>query len=478
MKMMPWILLIPILISACTPIDKNSKVSKITDTEQSNNNTQPNILFILVDDLGWRDLSSYGSDFYQTPHVDKLARSGISFNQAYTAASICSPTRMSLLTGQHPARLKVTDWIPGWHYPHEKLAVPKWNQAGLAMNSTTIGDVLQAQNYKTAWFGKWHVRGLPNTTQSQNINYKKHNAAQLHGFDAGEQDFSLNKNNNAQDPKGVFNLTHQAIDFISKHKKQPWFVTVSHYSVHTPVHFNAETKAKYQALKQPESKQQNAEYAAMIEPLDQSVGQILNYLDEQKIRDNTLVVFYSDNGGLDKNDSNFPTDNAPLRNGKASLYEGGIRVPLIASWPNKIPANVWNDQLVSSIDILPTFAAIAGAQAQDLPSNIDGIDISSTLFQQQSLPRQTLYWHYPHYHRQSKPVGAIRDKQYKLLEFFDGNQIELYDLENDIGETQNLAAQKPQLVKQLRLKLNNWREQVGAQSMNENPNYDPNKAKY
>lgn len=471
-------ILIVILTSACSPLENEQKMTNSADIKQTNQTTRPNILFILVDDLGWRDLSSYGSDFYQTPYIDKLAASGTRFNQAYTAASICSPTRMSLLTGKHPARLKVTDWIPGWHYPHEKLTVPKWNQAGLAMNSTTIGDVLQTQNYKTAWFGKWHVRGLANTKQYQDVSYEKHNAAQLHGFDAGGQDFSLNNKKNEQDPKGVFNLTDQAIDFIDKHKKQPWFVTISHYSVHTPVHFNPIVKEKYQALKQASAKQQNAEYAAMIEPLDQSVGQILNYLDQQKLTDNTLIIFYSDNGGLDKNDNNFPTNNAPLRNGKASLYEGGIRVPLIASWPGKIPANVWNNQLVSSVDMLPTFAAIAGVNQQSLPADLDGIDISDTLFNQQNLPRNTLYWHYPHYHRQSKPVGAIRDKQYKLLEFFDGNKIELYDLKNDIGETHNLASQKPQLVKQLREKLNNWRAQVGAQSMTKNPNYDPNKAQY
>ncbi|MDC2888775.1 sulfatase-like hydrolase/transferase [Psychrosphaera algicola] len=224
--------------------------SAIAQTETSK---QPNILMILVDDLGWRDLSSYGSDFYQTPNIDQLANSGIKFSQAYSAAHICSPTRMSILTGQHPARLHVTDWILGWQYPNEKYSVPAWNLDGIKAKDLTVGEVLQDNGYKTAWFGKWHIKGLkefvdrPLTKQDS----EKNIAAQYHGFDAGHQDFSLNGVHNKQDPKGVHQLTNEAIDYISQisNQNKPWFVTISHYSVHTKVHFNDDIKALYDERK-------------------------------------------------------------------------------------------------------------------------------------------------------------------------------------------------------------------------------------
>lgn len=437
----------------------------------------PNLLFILVDDLGWRDLGHYGSDFYQTPHIDNLAKKGMSFSQAYTAAHICSPTRMSILTGKHPAKLHVTDWIPGWNYPDEKMAVPEWNQKGLSSKEITVGEILQQQGYTTAWLGKWHVRGFAEEKVNKE-KVMKNNAAQLHGFDKGHQDFSLNKFANNEDPKGVNNLTEQAISFISnaERKNKPWFVTISHYSVHTPVHFNDVIRAKYEQNKAQNQQQKNSSYAAMVESLDESVGKITQYLIENKLDKNTMIVFYSDNGGLDKNDSNTPTNNAPLRNGKASLYEGGIRVPLIVSWPKKIKMNTWNDQLVSSIDILPTFSAISGAIK--LPEKIDGIDLSPVLFQQEELTRTKLYWHYPHYHRQGRPSGSIRDGKYKLIQFFDNKNIELYDLSKDIGETNNLAMIKPKKVQRMLKDLEQWRTDSGAQMMKPNLNYNPDKAEY
>jgi len=453
----------------------NSSRDSSADTNIDNKTTKsvtatPNILFILVDDLGWMDLSHYGSDLYQTPNIDALAKSGMSFNQAYTAAHICSPTRMSILTGQHPARLKVTDWIPGWDYPNEKLTMPKWRVSGLATSDTTIGEVLKAQGYKTAWLGKWHVRGQ---AAENSANTEQSKAAQLHGFDAGEQDFSLNKQTNNSDPKAIIALTNQAIKFIDNSAKNnsPWFVTISHYAVHTPIRFTNALKDKYDQIDKSALKQTNSEYAALMESLDNSVGQIMAHLTQQKLVDNTLVVFYSDNGGLDKNDNNTPTNNAPLRNGKATLYEGGIRVPLIVSWPDKIAKNVWNNSLITSTDLLPTFANIAKIPATKLPKNLDGIDISPALFTQQTLKRNELFWHYPHYHRQGKPSGSIRQNNYKLIESFEDGSLELYDLANDISESTNVAKTQPALAQQLLQRLNQWRKEVGAQMMTKKLNH-------
>lgn len=465
------------LLLICSCISFMSSVVAQTKTTK-----QPNILMILVDDLGWRDLSSYGSDFYQTPNIDRLAKSGIKFTQAYAAAHICSPTRMSILTGQHPARLHVTDWIPGWHYPNEKYSVPNWNLDGIKAKDWTIGEVLQESGYKTAWFGKWHIKGLkefvdrPLTQKDSEQNI----AAQYHGFDAGHQDFSLNGVHNKQDPKGVQQLTLEAIDYISQTslQDQPWFVTISHYSVHTKVHFNDQIKALYDKRKiLVKSNQNNSEYAAMLHALDDGVATIMTYLTDNNLAEDTLVILLSDNGGLDKNDTGRPTDNAPLRNGKATLYEGGIRIPFIASWPGKIKSNQTSDTLISTVDLLPTLAKISGATSPT--STLDGEDISPLFFKPSAtLRRNALYWHYPHYHRQGQPSGAIRDGDFKLIEFFNDQSIEVYDLKNDIGEQHNIALKQPELTASLLSKLRQWRIKVGAQDMPLNEDYDAEKANW
>ncbi|WP_017446738.1 sulfatase [Gayadomonas joobiniege] len=436
---------------------------------------KPNILMILVDDLGWQDTSAYGGRLYQTPNIDKLAKSGVKFNQAYAAAHICSPTRMSILTGQYPARLQVTDWIPGWSFPHEKYLPPNWNQQGLSHSMTSIGEVMQAQGYKTAWLGKWHVRGLKNATET--TDYEHHKAAQEHGFDAGEQDFRLNGKLNPDDPKGVLNLSKQAIEFIEQ-QSGPWFATISHYSVHTPVHFNPTRKQAY--LNHPDKAvQAHAGYAAMLDALDHSVGYLLNYLQASEQLTNTVIIFTSDNGGLDKNDSGQPTDNAPLKNGKATLFEGGIRVPFIVSWPNVVSPGTESEALVSSIDILPTVAAIAGNTQPQTSQILDGINLLPILKNEQiANARNTLFWHYPHYHRQGGPASAIRQGHYKLIQALDSGELYLYNLAKDIGEQKNLANSHSLLADQLLQKLQDWRQSVGAQALRNNPNYNKDKAKF
>ena len=308
---------------------------------------KPNIVLILADDMGYMDLGCNGSDLYRTPNIDRLATEGTRFTQARTAAHVCSPTRVSLVTGKYPARIRLTDFLKGHKKPFAKLTVPDW-QMGLPQAETTLAEVLKPQGYATAWFGKWHLGG----------------SARDHGFDAGDQNWELNTKNDAKDPKGVFTLNVEAFDFIEKNREKPFFVALSHYSVHGPIRYEENLKNEYQKLIDEKStankkpRQTNAGYAAMVEALDSSVGQFLDWLRNNKLDKNTLVIFYSDNGGV----PHF-TNNAPLRAGKGTLYEGGIRVPMIARWPGHIPAGKTSDAKLSSIDFLPTFSALAGAPA-------------------------------------------------------------------------------------------------------------------
>ncbi|MBC2593674.1 sulfatase [Ruficoccus amylovorans] len=402
---------------------------------------------ILVDDLGYADLTCYGSDLYQTPNVDAFAQESIRFTNAYTAAPICSPTRASIVTGKHPARLHLTDWIPGHKHENTKLLVPDW-QKSLPKTEKTIGNLLREQGYATAWFGKWHLHG----------------ATQDFGFDAGEQDWALNEGKSQNDPKGVFQLTEQALDFINHTGDKPFFVCVSHYTVHTPVRFNNDVKKKYDALVTPENKQQNTRYAAMVEAMDDSIGLLLEGLEKSGKAGNTIVIFYSDNGGLEK-----LTSNAPMRAGKATLYEGGIRVPMIVRMPDGAGAGTVSDEIVTSTDLLPTFLDIAGAPEKS-PADVDGVSLLSMWSKGEELDREEIYWHYPHYHI-TNPAGAVRKDNYKLIEYFEDGKLELYDLEIDPSETKNLADKMPEKTQELLNDLRVWREEVGAQMMSANPNY-------
>ena len=438
----------------------------LLQTAQASESPRPNVLLILIDDMGWKDLGCYGSDFYKTPHIDKLASEGMRFTNGYAAASVCSPTRASIVTGKYPARTRLTDWIPGSKHPKKPLRMPKW-QRWLPGEETTIGELFQQNGYRTAWLGKWHLRGLPTPEHPDPATKEPLYATpqQDHGFDVGVQDWHLNSDQRPEDPKGVFELTDETIDFIKNTPNQPWFVTLSHYSVHTPVRFNDEVRDAYQADVDPSALQQNASYAAMVEPLDQSIGKLMAFIKQEGLDENTLVVFISDNGGL----SGW-TNNAPLRSGKGTLYEGGTRVPLIARWPGSVPAGTISDAILSSIDLYPTFARVAGIP--ELPANIDGIDVTDHLLSSTPLQRDTLFWHYPHYHH-GVPSGSIRKGDYKLIEYFEDGKLELFNLKTDLGETNNLIEQKPDLAAQLHRELVAWRNEVDAQMPTPNPNHVP-----
>lgn len=422
---------------------------------------RPNILFILIDDLGWSDLSCYGSAVNRTPHIDRLAGEGTRFTQAYAAAHICSPTRGSIMTGKFPARTHITDWIPG-HKKTGKLKVPDWTQA-LPDEEITLGEMLQQAGYKTAWFGKWHLRGLPEAERRRLGNDARiSNPQQFHGFDAGTQNWRLNSGKSQNDPKGVFELTDEVTGFIEQTDDQPWFIGLSHYSVHTPVRYNDSIQKKIEDTL-PAGRKKYAGYAAMLESLDDSIGRLMAYLKSHDLERDTLVVFFSDNGGLTSE-----TGNDPLRDGKGTLYEGGTRVPMIVRWPGRIPPGDTSDAMLCSVDFYPTFAALAGVEA--LEQQVDGINVLDHLIRGVPVERDTLYWHYPHYHR-GMPGGSIRQGDYKLIEFFEDGTLELYNLKNDLGEKKNLVATMPEKAEELHALLRQWRKAVGAQMMTPNPDY-------
>jgi arylsulfatase A len=432
----------------------------------------PNVILIMADDLGWTDLGCYGSDFYESPHIDGLARDGMRFTANYSACTVCSPTRAALLTGKYPARLHITDWIPGQPPENPKLVVPDFTKQ-LPLQEVTLAEVLQAAGYATASIGKWHLGGPPY--------YPEH-----HGFDkniAGTDApqprpsyFAPYKIDTiAQGPAGEYitdRLTTDAVHFIRKNAEQPFFLYLPHFAVHTPIEAKKKLIERFKT-KLNDAKQRrhvNAAYAAMIASLDQSVGRIRETLDELNIADRTIIIFTSDNGGRVPT-----TSNAPLRVGKGSCYEGGVRVPMIVYWP-KVTAGGVCEVPVITMDLFPTILEmLAQAGAGDAAG--DGVSIVPLLRQSGTIPERPLFWHYPHYQHYQQggttPYGAIRRGDDKLIEFYDDFRVELYNLANDIGEQHDLASAEQDRAKSLRDELHAWRIAVSAQMPTPNPSYDP-----
>jgi len=418
----------------------------------------PNIVFILADDLGWTDLSGYGSDLYQTPNIDRLAAEGVKFTNSYTAASICSPTRASIMTGKYPARLHLTNYIAGDKVG--KVKPPEWTKY-LPLEEVTIAEALKAAGYATGHFGKWH------------LNKDKHYAPGRPG-DPGSQGFdtvlTTVKPEPEDDPNGdphhVREITDAAIAFVEAHREGPFFAYVSHNSVHRPVIGRPELVEEYEAKVEPGAHHDNPLYAAMVQDLDESVGRILTRLEELGLVENTFVIFTSDNGGFLGDEKDAATINLPLRAGKGHTYEGGIRVPTIVRWPGVTPAGAVSDEPISTVDFFPTLLGVA--RTADDPAHAavaDGVSILPLLENPgATLGREALYWHYPHYSPQEGvPSGAVRVGRYKLIEFFEDMHVELYDLEQDIGEQHDLAGEMPEKAAELRDRLHAWREAVGAQ---------------
>ncbi len=433
---------------------------------------RPNFLFILADDLGWSQLGCYGSNYYETPNIDRLASEGMRFTDAYAACPVCSPTRASIMTGKYPGRLHLTDFIAGGKFPYEKYSQPKW-QKYLPLEEVTIAEVLKAEDYATASFGKWHLSIDKKPPKSLPFNPDKQ------GFD---EYFVTYKPSSRTDPESdthnVEAITQKSLDFMERHKEESFFLYVTHNTIHDPLKGKKKLLEKYKNKAGSDLPQNNPILGAMIEELDDSTGRLLKKLDELKIADKTIVIFFGDNGGLEKD-----AKQTPLRSGKANLYEGGIREPLIIRWPGIVTPGSTCSEPVTSVDFFPTFMEIAGVEDQ-AKKPIDGVSLLPLLEQKGRLNRPAIYWHYPHYHSSSiGPCGAVRAGDYKLIEWFDesicgpGNEFELYNLKKDIGEQNNLTKQMPGKVEQLKKMLSDWRTEVGAQMLSPNPNYNPKKAR-
>jgi arylsulfatase A-like enzyme len=431
---------------------------------------RPNVVLVLIDDMGWRDLGCSGSTFYQTPKIDALAATGMRFTSAYAAAPICSPTRASILTGQHPARLGMTDWLPGRRdNPAQKLLRPSIAQH-LPERSTTLAEALRERGYRTASIGKWHL-GADGHGPEQNgfdVNVGGTQSGSPNGgyFRFETPTLRLNAGEYLTD-----RLTDEAERFISETRERPFFVYLAHYAVHIPLQAKEEAVERHSNRAPPDEFHRNPFYAAMVESVDESVGRIVKKLDELQITDRTMMIFTSDNGGLSvKEGPNTPaTSNAPLRTGKGYLYEGGIRVPLIVRWPGVAkPASIC-DVPVFSADLYSTIVSAAGASGNDV---VDGQSLLPLLKQEGGFKRRPLYWHYPHYSNQGgKPSGAVREGDWKLVEFFENGRAELYNLGTDPAESKDLALEFPDRSAALQSKLSAWRAETGAKLPKPNPGY-------
>ncbi len=430
---------------------------------------KPNIVFILIDDMGYRDVGCYGSRFYQTPNIDRLAEQGMRFTDAYAACPVCSPTRLSILTGRYPARVGLTNYLVGLRWPDNAPLLPLRNwKTEMPPEEVTLAEALKPAGYVSACIGKWHLNSRESGERS------KLTSPEAQGFD-----FVVATAPNQTD-KQASGFTDKAIEFIRANRDRPFFLYLSHHSVHIPLEARPELIEKYQKRVRPDDPQNNPTYAGMVESVDESTGRIMAVLDELGLASNTIFIFFSDNGGLSVREGpNTPaTSNLPLRAGKGYLYEGGIREPLIIRWPGVVAPASTCSVPISSVDFYPTFLEMVGLAPQ--PGQVvDGQSILPLLKQSGTLQREALFWHYPHYSNQGGlPSGAIRMGDYKLIEFYEDGRLELYNLREDIGEQRNLADSMPDKARAMRQRLEAWRKAVGAQMPVKNPNYDPSKPLY
>lgn len=502
---------------------------------------RPNVVFFLVDDLGWRDLGCYGSPLHETPNIDQFATKSIRFTQAYAACHVCSPTRASIMTGKYPARLHLTDWLPGRkEFPFQRLRNAEILQH-LPAEEITIAETLKQHGYQTAHIGKWHLGEEPNgpTSQGFDLQIPRWNKGwPKAGYHAPFQFDGLPDNNNAGEYL-TDRLTDEALKFIETNQDKPFFLYLSHFAVHDPIEGRQDLVDKYQQ-KSSRSKLQNDEafvlegnpdddaplsqeilkerltetryrgfrvlpdrtvkikqhqdnpqFAAMVESVDESLGRVVNRLDQLGIDDNTIVILFSDNGGMsaanfgrpsrvvkpDQLDRAFSTSNLPLRGAKGWLYEGGIREPLIIHWPGQNANGTVCQVPVISTDFYPTILEMTGLPSQPR-QHADGVSLVPLLRGEQQLEREAIYWHFPHYsnHGMQSPGGAIRKGDYKLLEYFENGSVQLFNLKNDIGEQKDLSNSQPEKAAELREMLSNWRDSVNANLMPLNPEYRPDAA--
>lgn len=496
-----------------------------------------NVVFFLVDDLGWQDVGFNGSKFYETPNLDRLAKEGVRFTDAYAACHVCSPSRASILTGKYPARLQLSDWLPGRkNLPFQRLQNAPTRQF-LSHEENTLAETLRDNGYRTAIFGKWHLGEDADSSTPLQHGFQERMSEWNKGW-PNKTYFSPYDLPGLEDgPEGEYltdRLTTEAIQYIERNKDQPFFLYVSHFAVHDPIQGRPDLVEKYKkklaAMKKangppfilegnpdkPHSpsrdrlnaflndpqyagfsllpnqtvkikqQQDNIIFAAMVESMDESMGRILNKLKELKLEEKTIILFVSDNGGMSaanfgrptriidpaKLDEAFSTSNLPLRAGKGWLYEGGIRVPMFIKWPGHTPKKSVSHTPVITTDFYPTILDMLGLPLRE-KQHVDGISLTPLLQGDHKIDRDAIYWHFPHYsnHGLQSPGGAIRSGDYKLLEYYENNTVQLFNLARDIGEQHDIAQVHPEIVKELRDKLHRWRASVGATMMPPNPQY-------
>lgn len=500
-------------------------------------NERPNIVFFLIDDLGWADLGVYGSTFYETPNLDQLAADGMRFTDAYATCHVCSPSRASILTGKYPARLGLTDWLQGRGDRNFQPLQAVKTVPALPLEETTIAETLRGHGYLTGMFGKWHVGEAEAGPLYQGFDvqvpqnwYKGWPKAgyyfpfKMDGIDGEPGDYLTD------------NLTDEALDFIEASKDEPFFLYMSYFAVHDPIQGRKDLVAKYTKKRDalphddkpfalegnPDSetqftpeqldemintpayagyhllpnrmvkikqRQDNPQFAAQVEGMDENVGRILAKLKDLGLDENTVVIFTSDNGVMaaanfstaskeinpKKLDFGYAGGALPLRGAKGFMYEGGIRVPLIVKWPGKIKAGTESAEPVIGTDLYPTILQMVGLPLMP-EQHADGVSLAPILAKQEGLERDAIYWHFPHYsnHGLQSPGAAIRSGKYKLLEYFENGTVQLFDLTEDLGEQNDLSKMHPEIVQHLQEKLHAWRDEVGAKMMVANPNYDSN----
>jgi len=429
---------------------------------------KPNVVFILADDLGYTDVACYGSKFYRTPNIDRLAAEGLRLTDGYSCGPNCQPTRAALMSGQYGPRTGVYTVGSIDRFPWRTRPLrPVDNAAKLPLETFTLGQAIKDAGYATGLFGKWHL-GQDDA----------HHPSKR-GFDEAivsmGRHFDFKTIPPVDVPPGAYLadfLTDKAVDFIARHKDEPFFLALHHFGVHAPYEAKPEVVARFVGTR-PEGGHHDTTYAAMIASVDESVGRVLKAIDDLGLGEDTLVIFTSDNGGVGGyaragvQAGREITDNAPLRGGKGMLYEGGVRVPYVFRWTGKIPAGTTSDHPINSVDLYPTLLEVSGGRAR---STLDGTGYLRLLTSggRERPGRDALYWHFPGYlgaargNWRTTPAGAIRDGDWKVVEFFETGKVELYNLRDDPGEAHDLAAANPEKAGALHAKLVDWRKHVGA----------------
>ncbi len=458
--------------------------TSIKATGLNNKSDLPNIVFILADDLGWADLPTYGNTFNEAPHIDKLASGGMRFTNAYAACPVCSPTRASIQSGQYPARLGVIDYIPGHWRPYEKVIVPQNRTQYLPLEIETLAESLKKAGYSSGYFGKWHLG------DTKEYSPEKQGYDKLHVYTSG----GYFNPKFMPEPKKVYKgrlseiLTDMGVEFMEQNKHKPFFLFIAHYDVHAQLDAERDLIEKYLKKERKDEYPGNAVYAAMIENLDKSVGRILAKLEELNLEKNTIVIFFSDNGGLiGRNDKgallangslpvyeNNPlkyiaTSNSPLRGEKGTVYEGGIREPLIVKWPGKIKPGSVSDAIITSVDFYPTLLEITRAEKPN--QVLDGKSLLPELIENKFDPERAIFWHYPVFHHE-QPMGAVRKGDWKLVENFVAGSYSLYNLRADISEFIDLSTVYPDKTEELKVMLKIWQKSVNAEFPVPNPDFD------